>query len=226
VAKKRQNLKQEADAALTKPRLLRLRQRDSSWEADFRALPQPLTENQPHYLGLVVEQASGSLLAESQFEGRPDASDLAALLARAMQQPLTGQPHRPRSLHLRSQPQWRGLVPTLEVLGINVSVQRTLPKAKEASANRIQQMRDARRVQMVTPTARQAAVEQLFPAIARWVQGHGHIEIGDQESFGFVTLALDYGGVAFEDTRAETLAEAMAALEKGLAEYFKRERIE
>jgi hypothetical protein len=44
--------------------------------------------------------------------------------------------------------------------------------------------------------------------------GYGHIEIGDQESFGFVVRALDYGGLVFEDDKADTLAEAMAVLEK------------
>jgi hypothetical protein len=38
--------------------------------------------------------------------------------------------------------------------------------------------------------------------------------------------ALDYGGMPFEDDRPETLAEAMAVLEQGLAEYIKREGIE
>ena len=44
--------------------------------------------------------------------------------------------------------------------------------------------------------------------------------------FGFVARALDYGGLAFEDDKPDTLAEAMASLERGLAEYFKREGIE
>jgi hypothetical protein len=87
-------------------------------------------------------------------------------------------------------------------------------------------MREARRARMVKPTAQQAAVEQLFPAIAKWVRGYGHIEIGDQEMFGFVARALDYGNLAFEDDRPDTLAEALASLERGLAEYFKREGIE
>ena len=43
---------------------------------------------------------------------------------------------------------------------------------------------------------------------------------------GFVVRALDYGGLAFEDDRLSTLTEAMAALEKGVAEYFKREGID
>jgi hypothetical protein len=79
---------------------------------------------------------------------------------------------------------------------------------------------------MVKPTAEQQAVEKLFPAIARWVRGYGHIEIGDQEMFGFVARALDYGNLAFEDDKPDTLAKAMASLERGLAEYFEREGIE
>ena len=68
-------------------------------------------------------------------------------------------------------------------------------------------------------------VEKAFPAIAKWVNGFGHFEIGDQEGFGFIVRAIDYGGVIFEDDKPNTLAEAMAALEKGLAEYFEREGI-
>ena len=66
----------------------------------------------------------------------------------------------------------------------------------------------------------------MFPATARWVRGYGHIEVGDQEMFGFVARAVGYGGLAFEDDRPDTLAEALASLERGLAEYFKREGIE
>jgi len=75
-------------------------------------------------------------------------------------------------------------------------------------------------------TQTQTQVETLFPAVAKWVNGYGHIEIGDQEGFGFVVRAIDYGGVVFEDDTTNKLAEAMAALEKGLADYFEREGIE
>jgi hypothetical protein len=44
--------------------------------------------------------------------------------------------------------------------------------------------------------------------------------------FGFVARALDYGGLAFEDERPDTLAEALASLERGLAEYFQLEGID
>ena len=126
----------------------------------------------------------------------------------------------------RGHRQWQELFPHLEELGIDVSVQRELPRVKEAYENHLRQMREAGRAGMVGPTVKQAAVEQTFPAIAKWVRGYGHIEIGDQESFGFVVRALDYGGLVFEDDKPDTLAEAMAALEKGLAEYFEREGIE
>ena len=38
--------------------------------------------------------------------------------------------------------------------------------------------------------------------------------------------ALDSSGIVFEDDRAATLAEAMAALEKGLAKWFNEQGIE
>jgi hypothetical protein len=79
---------------------------------------------------------------------------------------------------------------------------------------------------MVKPTTEQQSVEKLFPAVAQWVRVYGHIEVGDQETFGFVARALDYGGLAFEDDKPDTLAEALAALEKGLARWFKEQGIE
>ena len=78
---------------------------------------------------------------------------------------------------------------------------------------------------MARATAEQAGVEKLFPAVAQWVRD-GHIEVGDQEGFGFVARALDYGGLAFEDDRPNTLAEALAGLEKGLREWFEEQGIE
>jgi len=219
-------LKLGKGTAFVKHRLKTLRQDDDTWEADFRALPKPITQSETHYLGVAVSEPGGEVLAQSQIEGRPSVNDLAALLAGAMRQPLTGKAHRPRHLHLRGHHQWRELFPHLEELGIGVSVQRELPKVETAYESHLQQIRDARRATLVKPTVKQTAVEQTFPAVAKWVRGYGHIEIGDQESFGFVVRALDYGGLVFEDDKADTLAEAMAALEKGLAEYFERENIE
>jgi hypothetical protein len=90
----------------------------------------------------------------------------------------------------------------------------------------LRQQRDAHRVGMVRPTAEHQGVEKLFAAVARWVRGYGHIEIGDQEMFGFVARALDYGNLAFEDDRPDTLAEALAALEKGLKKWFDEQGVD
>jgi hypothetical protein len=219
-------LKLGKGAAFEKGRLKRLRQEDDTWEADFRALPRPMMQNETHYLGLAVSKRGGSVLAETQVQGRPSVNDMATLLAQAMREPSNGKAHRPRRLHVRGHPQWKQLFTHLEELGIDVSIHRELPKVQEAYQGHLRQLREARRSRMVRPTPEQAAVEKLFPAIARYVQGYGYIEIGDQEMFGFVARAIGYGGVDFEDDKPDTLAEALAALEKGLTGHFRGEGIE
>jgi hypothetical protein len=54
----------------------------------------------------------------------------------------------------------------------------------------------------------------------------GHIEVGDQDGFGFVAQALDCGGLVFEDDRPDTLAESLAALEKGIRAWYEEQGIE
>lgn len=225
MARQEEKLKLGKGLAFDKGRLKRLRQEDETWEADFQALPKPITQSETHYLGMVVAP-DGSFLADSHVKGRPTVNDMATLLAQAMRQPLTGKAHRPCRIHVRGHPQWRELFPHLDELGINVAVHRELPKVQQAYRGYLRQQRDAHRVGMVKPTSKQQCVEQMFPAIAQWVRGYGHIEIGDQEMFGFVARALDYGGLAFEDDKPDTLAEALAALEKGLARWFKEQEIE
>jgi hypothetical protein len=225
VAREEERLKLGKGAAFVKGRFKRLRREDETWEADFQALPKPITQSQTHYRGMVVAP-DGSLLADAHVEGRPTVNDMATLLAHAMRRPLTGKAHRPRRIHVRGHPQWKELFPHLDELGIKVAVHRELPKVKRAYQDYLRQQREAHRRGMVKPTAGQQGVEKLFPAIAQWVRGYGHIEIGDQEMFGFVARALDYGNLAFEDDRPDTLAEALASLEKGLRAYFEREGIE
>jgi hypothetical protein len=225
VPREEEKLRLGKGAAFVKGRLKRLRQEDETWEADFQALPKPVTQSETHYRGMVVAP-DGSLLADSHVEGRPTVNDMATIPAHAMRKPLTGKAHRPRRLHVRGHPQWRELFPHLDELGIKVAVHRELPKVQRAYQSYLRQQREAQRRGMVKPTAEQQGVEQLFPAVARWVRGYGHIEIGDQEMFGFVARALDYGNLAFEDDKADTLAEALAALEKGLATWFKDQGVE
>jgi len=87
-------------------------------------------------------------------------------------------------------------------------------------------MREEQRAVMTKPTKEQMKVESIFPAIAKYVRGYGYVEIGDQESFGFVVRALGYGGLDFEDDTPETLAEAMVVLEAGLSKWFEEQGIE
>jgi len=218
-------LKLGTGAAFPKSRLLRLPQKDVTWEADFRAMPKPMMQNATHYLGLVVVQESGAVLGTASAEGTPTGSDLATMLGHALTQSLKGDAHRPRRLLVRKNPRWQELFPVLAELGIEIVVQSDLPQVKAAFQKHLRDVQDARRANMIKPTAAQAAVEKLFPAIAQWVRD-GHIEIGDQEGFGFVVRALDYGGLVFEDEKPQTLAEALAALEIGLRKWFEEQGID
>jgi hypothetical protein len=212
-----EKLKLGKGVAFVKSRLNRLPQVDEVWEADFVALPKPIMQTETHYLGMVVMKRGGWLLSDSQVQGRPSVNDLATLLAHSMRRPMEGSARRPKRVHLRGHHQWRELFPILDELGIGVSVQRKLPTIEKAYREYLQQMRQVKRAGMTKPTKEQMKVETIFPAIARYVRGCGYVEIGDQESFGFVVRALGYGGLAFEDDRADTLAEAMAVLEAGLS---------
>jgi hypothetical protein len=212
-------------AAFVKGRLKRLPQEDENWEADFRALPKPLSQNETYYLGLVVVRGDGSVLAEEQVEHTPDVNDLATLLAHAMRRPLAGRGHRPKRVRVRKNPRWPELFPHLQEVGVEAVVDSDLDKLRTAYHDHLRRAREARRKGMVKPTAEQASVEKLFPAIAQWVGG-GHIEIGDQEGFGFVARALDYGGLAFEDDKPDTLAEALASLEQGIRRWYDEQGID
>ena len=221
-----EKLKLGKGAAFVKSRLKRLPQVDEVWEADFEALPKPIMQTETHYLGVVVTKKGGTLLADLTVHGRPTVNDLATLLAHAMQRPLTGDAHRPKLIRLRGHHQWRELFPVLKKLGIEVSVERKLPKINEAYRDYLQDMREEQRAVMTKPTKEQMKVESIFPAIAKYVRGYGYVEIGDQESFGFVVRALGYGGLDFEDDTPETLAEAMAVLEAGLSKWFEEQGVE
>ena len=61
VAKERHELKLGKGSAFVKSRLKRLPQEDETWEADFRALPQAITQSATHYLGMVLTQPDGFL---------------------------------------------------------------------------------------------------------------------------------------------------------------------
>jgi hypothetical protein len=209
--------------AFVKSQLKRLPQEDETWEADFRALSKPISQSATHYVGMVLTQPDGFLRAEDVIEHSPNVNDLATLLAHAMKRPLVNRHLRPRRIHLRGNPKWKPLLPALKEISIDVVIKPDLPKIDEAFGEFVGQVNESRSVKKVKATADQAKVESMFPAIARYVRGYGYVEIGDQESFGFVARAIGYGGLDFEDDTPETLAEAMAALERGLVRWFKEE---
>ena len=83
---------------------------------------------------MVVTEDGGSLLSESESNGRPSVNDLATLLAHAMRRPLDGKARRPRLVQLRRHHLWRGLFPHLEEIGVGVEVivGQSLPGIEEA----------------------------------------------------------------------------------------------
>jgi hypothetical protein len=143
-----------------------------------------------------------------------------------MRRPLTGDAHRPRLIHLRGHHQWRGLIPHLDELGIEVAVRDELPQVVEAYEEALRELQRTSSTRRTKPTADQAEVVEKFPAIAKWVQDYGWIEIGQQELFGFVARALHEGGTQVEINEFMNLAEAMAELEEGLVQWFKDEGVE
>jgi hypothetical protein len=219
-----EKLKRGGRAPFAKSRMKHLPKSDDSWEVDFQELPRPMTQAEPQYLGLVVAKGGTSPLAELLVQRSPTVNDLATILAHAMVRPPRGDARRPRRVHVRGRREWKELFPVLEEVGVEVAVGRSFPGVKEAHKEYVRQMREERKAEKVDPSAEQESVESLFPAVARYVRGHGSIEIGVQESFGFVVRAISYGGVDFEDDTPDTLSEALAVLEAGLVKWFKEEQ--
>jgi hypothetical protein len=161
------------------------------------------------------------------MEYAPNVNDLADLLADAMRRPLTGSARRPEQIHFRDNPRWEELFRHLNDIGIETSIHDELPLVVEVYEDFLRQMRKASAKPIIMLSPRRSPDDETFPAVAQWVNGgYGHIEIGDQEGFGFIARALDYGGLVFEDEKPTTLAESLAALEKALTEWFKNQKIE
>lgn len=138
-----------------KSQMKRLPQEDETWEADFQALPKPMTQTTTHFLGLVLTQPDGYLLADQEVEHTPTVNDLANLLAVAMRRPWIEGAHRPRCLHVRGNPVWNELVPHLKEIGVQVVVQDDLPKVSEAYSDYLRHMKKVRSPGKGKPSAKQ-----------------------------------------------------------------------
>jgi hypothetical protein len=207
-------------AAFVKTHLKRLPRQEETWEVDFRALPKPAGQTDTHYLGLAVALPRGDPLVYLPVEYTPTVNDLADLLANAMRRPLTGSARRPDRIHFRANPRWEELVPHLKELGIEVTLHDDLPELEEVYLDFLREMRKARPGPLIMLSPRPADPGRQFPALGQWVQESGWIEVGRRKEAGFVARALDDAGPVFENNSSTTLAEALAALEEGLAGRF------
>jgi hypothetical protein len=221
VGKEHPRLKLGKSASFVKTRLKQLPQERETWEADFRALPKPLEQAETHYLGVVVALPRGDPLVYLPVEYTPTVNDLADLLADAMRRPLTGSARRPEQIHFRANPRWEELFPHLKELGIEVTLHDDLPELEEVYLDFRRQMRKASPGPIIMLSPRPADVGRRYPAIGKWAWESGWIEVGRRKEAGFVARALDDGGLVYENSSSNTLAEALAALEQGLAERFR-----
>ena len=225
MAKEHPRLKLGKRAAFVKTHLKQLPRQEETWEVDFRALPRPAGQSDTHFLGLAVALPRGDPLVYLPVKYTPTVNDLADLLADAMRRPLTGSARRPEHLHFRANPRWEELFPHLKELGVEVTLRDTLPELEEVHLEFLREMRKASPGPVIMLSPRPADPGRQFPALGQWVREGGWIEVGRKEA-GFVARALDYGGMAFEDDKPDTLAEAMASLERGLAKWFEEQGVE
>jgi hypothetical protein len=220
VARQKEKLKRGNGAAFDPARLKDLPQENETWEADFEALPKPPTQGERHFLGMVVSKKGRCILAEMQVS-RPSVNDMVTMLANAMLFPLSGDAHRPSRIYARYYKPWDEVNAHLNDIGIKVSAHTEFPWLYHLFHERLRQKREMRSPGKVELTAEQAKVAEMLPALSKFVQDCGVIEIGDPDGCGFAVRAEDYDGVrVFEDHNLSTLAEALAALEKELGMWF------
>jgi hypothetical protein len=225
MAREHSRLKLGKRASFVKTHLKQLPRQGEIWEVDFRALPKPAGQTDTHYLGLAVALPRGDPLVYLPVEYTPTVNDLADLLADAMRRPLTGSPRRPEHMHFRANPRWEELFPHLKELGVEATLHDDLPELEEVHLDFLREMRKARPGPVIMLSSRPADPGKQFPCIDLWVRERGWIEVGRRKEAGFVVRALDDTGPVFENNSSNTLGEALAALEDGLAERLTGERI-
>jgi hypothetical protein len=224
MAKERPRLKLGKRASFVKTHLKQLPRQEETWEVDFRALPKPADQAETHYLGLAVALPSGDPLVYLPVEYTPTVNDLADLLADAMRRPLTGSSRRPSHMHFRPNPRWEELFSHLKELGVEILLQDDLPELEEVYLDFLREMRRTGPRSIIMLSPRPTDLGRQSPATGQWVQENGWIEVGRKEG-RFVVRALDDAGLVFENNSSTTLAEALAALEEGLAGRLRKQEV-
>jgi hypothetical protein len=126
-------LKLGKGSAFVKSRLRYLPQIEGTWEADIQRVVNEQDQIE-FWLGMVMEQEGGAILAHLSLDQPPTDNDLATLLAHAMGRPLTDERrHRPTTILLRPNPDWDELHSHLRELKIDVVSTPALPVWSEAA---------------------------------------------------------------------------------------------
>jgi hypothetical protein len=216
-------------SSFVKSRLSRLPRTDEVWEADIQPMSVSGWNARRHgelWLAMVLTRLEDFHLAVQAHEDSPTVNDLAHLLAKAMEHPWVMRARRPARILLRNNPQWQELVPHLKQLKIEVETQEELLLWDDAAAEYVRKLKASWIGRDVPILMVQPELAEAFPAVARWVKTQGRIEIGVEKGTGFVVRAIGYGGIDFDDDSRDTLAEAMATLEAGLARWFEAQGVE
>ena len=108
--------------AEVKKRLQRVSQVFEVWQADSRPLPSWIEEAGERFrpwMMLVTSRSNDLVLAHEIVQEPPSADLIWDTLAKAIQKPMTGRPHRPTELQVRPDPRWDELKPHLDEIGID-----------------------------------------------------------------------------------------------------------
>jgi tetratricopeptide (TPR) repeat protein len=110
---------------LVKKRLAKVPQEEDVWQVGFQQLPRDINvagERVRPWLVLVASQTTGLLLGNDIVEEAPPPELLWDVLAKAVQRPAAGEPHRPTELQVRAGEVWEALRPHLQEAGIDLVV--------------------------------------------------------------------------------------------------------
>jgi len=113
--------KAKGSSSSSKRQLGRLTQRPDSWLADCRKFPQWISvagEPMRPWVMLITSGTDGLILGHQLFEEEPSTAMLWDQLAKAMEHPVIGEPHRPSELLLLEHERWDELMPHLAEIGI------------------------------------------------------------------------------------------------------------
>jgi tetratricopeptide (TPR) repeat protein len=108
---------------LVKTRLQRLPQTFDVWQADFRPLPNRIEiggEPVRPWVLLIASRSNELILAIEMSEAEPTSEFLWDQVAKAVQRPPAGEPHRPTELQVRSDERWDALKGHLDDIGVTV----------------------------------------------------------------------------------------------------------